>query len=283
MAFFTFCLVRWHHRISPGTISLRPLLSAGVSGQHGQSLLFVDSHWSRVGRERRKSPAHRYRWLDRIWFQDQCALEFQSQSCQCRKSCLFSIRTLWPKIIIRLEKFVQLKKEVAYFESFFENLLGFRSTHGTVDGNLFVTTNTERSHSVASFGEHWLLASQLFQHFRGTGQSVAWFAHTDVQTQFPDTHLAHLVLPLVHLGHGSRCICSLQRECHTIFSNIIAIGGKKEYKDMLQTCSWFGQIVIRQKLRAMGPANVYPKNSAIKLPWCSNERKILTLRTISLK
>ena len=50
------------------------------------------------------------------------------------------------------------------FEAPLKNLLRLGSTDCAVDGNLFVTANTERTHSVTCLGENRLLARQLFQH-----------------------------------------------------------------------------------------------------------------------
>ncbi len=50
------------------------------------------------------------------------------------------------------------------FQSSFKDLFSLGSTDCAVDSNLFVTTDTERSHGVASFGEDGLLARELFQH-----------------------------------------------------------------------------------------------------------------------
>ena len=49
------------------------------------------------------------------------------------------------------------------FQSSFEDLLSLGSTDCAVDGNLFVTTNAERTDGVSGFGEDGLLASKLFQ------------------------------------------------------------------------------------------------------------------------
>lgn len=78
-----------------------------------------------------------------------------------------------------------------------ENLLSLGATDGAVDGNLFVTSDTERSDSVASLRVDGRLAGQLFQHFGSTGQSVTRFTDANVQAELADSHLAHRVLALV--------------------------------------------------------------------------------------
>lgn len=50
------------------------------------------------------------------------------------------------------------------FQAPFKDLLCLGSSHCAMDSDLFVTTDTERSHSVAGLGEDGLLASQLLQH-----------------------------------------------------------------------------------------------------------------------
>ena len=81
-----------------------------------------------------------------------------------------------------------------HLEATFQNLEGFFSPHCHMDGNLFVTTDTERTKSVSSLGEDWLLACQLFQHTRRTGQSVTRLSDTAVEDQ-----LVHFDFP-----HGIR-------------------------------------------------------------------------------
>lgn len=52
----------------------------------------------------------------------------------------------------------------AHFEATFQDLLGLGTTHCAMDSDFLITPDTERTHSVTSLREHWLLTSQLFQH-----------------------------------------------------------------------------------------------------------------------
>lgn len=88
------------------------------------------------------------------------------------------------------------------FEALLQDLLGLLAANGAEDADLLVTTDAERSHGVASFGEHGRLAGQLFEHFRRTGQTITGFADANVQAQFTDAQIAHDVLGLVLLRHA---------------------------------------------------------------------------------
>ena len=65
-------------------------------------------------------------------------------------------------------------------ETTLENLLGLRATDGDVDGDLFITTDTERSDGVPGFRCHGCLTSELFQHLGCPGQPVTRFTDRDV-------------------------------------------------------------------------------------------------------
>lgn len=96
---------------------------------------------------------------------------------------------------VALAEFVLLDLEATL-----ENLLGLRATDGNVDGDLFVTSDTEGSDSVASLAVDRSLTAQLFQHLGGTSQSVTRFTDGDVEDELLDAKLSHGVLGL--LGHG---------------------------------------------------------------------------------
>jgi hypothetical protein len=99
-----------------------------------------------------------------------------------------------------------------------ENLLGLGATDGDVDGNLFVTADTEGTDGVAGLayrgsvrilanlrGERWKrtvdrsLTAQLLEHLGGSGQSVTRLADRDVEHELLDAKLAHGVLGLLRL------------------------------------------------------------------------------------
>ena len=65
-------------------------------------------------------------------------------------------------------------------ETTLENFLSLGATDGDVDGDLFVTTDTERSDGVSSFRCHGCLTSELFQHLGGPGQPITRFTDRDV-------------------------------------------------------------------------------------------------------
>lgn len=60
-------------------------------------------------------------------------------------------------------------------ETTLEDLLGLGATDGDMDGNLFVTADTEGSHGIAGLAVHRRLTAQLFEHLCSTGQSVTRF------------------------------------------------------------------------------------------------------------
>ena len=65
-------------------------------------------------------------------------------------------------------------------ETTFKNFLSLGATDGDVDGDLFVTTDTERSDGVSGFRCHGCLTSELFQHLGGPGQPITRFTNRDV-------------------------------------------------------------------------------------------------------
>jgi len=62
-----------------------------------------------------------------------------------------------------------------------------------VDGNLFVTTDTERSDGVSGLAVNWSLTGQLLEHLGGTGKSVTRFTDTDVENELLDAEFPHNV------------------------------------------------------------------------------------------
>lgn len=76
---------------------------------------------------------------------------------------------------VSLSKFVLL-----HLEATLKDFLSLGSTDGNMDGDLFVTTDTERSDGVSSFRGNGSLTGELFQHLGSPGQSVAGFTDGDV-------------------------------------------------------------------------------------------------------
>lgn len=60
---------------------------------------------------------------------------------------------------------------VIYLKTTFQNFFGFSAANGAMDSDFFITTNAEWTHGVTSFGENWLLASQLFQHLNNENEN----------------------------------------------------------------------------------------------------------------
>ena len=57
-----------------------------------------------------------------------------------------------------------------HFQSSLQQFLGLLASHGAVDSDLFVSSDTKRTNSVSGFRRHRRLTSQLLQHFRGSSQ-----------------------------------------------------------------------------------------------------------------
>jgi hypothetical protein len=77
-----------------------------------------------------------------------------------------------PKVA-RVRKVLSSELVLFYFETPLEDLLGFGTADGDVDGDLFVSADREGADGVTGFGGHGRLAGELFQDFGGTGQAIA--------------------------------------------------------------------------------------------------------------
>lgn len=62
----------------------------------------------------------------------------------------------------------------------FQDLFGLWTSDSDVHSNLFVSSDTESSDSVSSFGVDWSLTRQLFQDLGSSGQSVTGLTDRDV-------------------------------------------------------------------------------------------------------
>jgi len=82
-------------------------------------------------------------------------------------------------------------------EATLEDLFGLGASHGDVDGDLFVTTDAERSDGVSGLAVDRSLTRQLFQHLCSTGETIARLADRDVQDELVDAQLPHGVRALV--------------------------------------------------------------------------------------
>lgn len=100
---------------------------------------------------------------------------------------------------VSLQKFVFL-----YFQSTFQNFQSFLSTDGYMDGNLFVTTDSERTKGVTGFGVDRLLSGKLFEHTSSTCKTISTFSNAAVEDKFVYFNVPHGVLLFV--GHGATWI-----------------------------------------------------------------------------
>src|SRR4051794_17296631 len=68
-------------------------------------------------------------------------------------------------------------------ETTLEDLLGLGATDGNVDGDLFVTTDTEGTDGVTGLGVDGGLTGQLLKHLGGTGETITRLSDTDVENE----------------------------------------------------------------------------------------------------
>lgn len=120
---------------------------------------------------------------------------------------------------------------LTHFQALLQDLLSLCSTDCAVNSDLFVSTDTERTHGVASLRVDGLLASELFQHlkfdkillgenftltsknilhFATTNlccscQSITRFTDADIQAELADLQVAHNILRFVTACFGRRC------------------------------------------------------------------------------
>lgn len=112
----------------------------------------------------------------------------------------------------------------SYLQATIDDLLSFRTANRAVNGNLFVTANTERANSVTCLGENRCLSGELFKNLKFdklvlkettlrksiqifikiylccASQSVTGFANADVQAKLLDLELAHRIGKLLLAG-----------------------------------------------------------------------------------
>lgn len=82
-------------------------------------------------------------------------------------------------------------------EATLENLLGLGASDGDVDSNLFVTSDTEGTDSVAGLAVDGGLTRKLLEHLGGTGKSVTRLADGNVQNELLNLELPHGVASLL--------------------------------------------------------------------------------------
>lgn len=79
-------------------------------------------------------------------------------------------------------------------QALFKDLFSLGTTDSAVNGDLFITANGEGTDSVAGLGVDGGLASQLFQDFGSTAETITAFTDGDVQAQLFDFQISHGVL-----------------------------------------------------------------------------------------
>jgi len=85
-------------------------------------------------------------------------------------------------------------------ETLFEDLHGLGATHGAVDGDLFVATDTETTDCETGLGLDRLLARELVQDLPGTSEDITRATHRNVKAQLLDGQVAHGVFTLLFLS-----------------------------------------------------------------------------------
>jgi len=70
-----------------------------------------------------------------------------------------------------------------------------------MDGNLFITTDSERSEGIPCLGVYGLLSSELFQHTGSTGETITTFTDASVDNELINLDVPHGVL-LAFGRHG---------------------------------------------------------------------------------
>jgi hypothetical protein len=99
---------------------------------------------------------------------------------------------------VLLQEFIFL-----HLEATLQNFQGLFTADGNMDGDLFVTTDTEGSEGITGLRVDGLLSSKLLEHTGGAGQSISGFADAAVENQLVDLNFLHAVyLSFGHLDVG---------------------------------------------------------------------------------
>lgn len=65
--------------------------------------------------------------------------------------------------------------------------------------DLFVSPNAESSDSVSSLGLNWLLLSEILNNLGGLGELITRLSSTEIQNEFVNLDVSHLVVVLLLL------------------------------------------------------------------------------------
>lgn len=93
------------------------------------------------------------------------------------------------------EKLVLLNLQAAL-----KNLHSLGATNSAVNGDLFVTTNRERTNSVAGLGVDGSLTGQVLEDLGSTSKTITGLTNRDVEAELGDLDVPHGVV-LLGAGH----------------------------------------------------------------------------------
>lgn len=79
-------------------------------------------------------------------------------------------------------------------EGVLEEGLSLLSSDGNMDGNLLVSFDRKTSNGVSSFRFNWFLLGQILEHLGGLGEGITGLTGTEVENEFLNLDLSHLVV-----------------------------------------------------------------------------------------
>jgi hypothetical protein len=85
-------------------------------------------------------------------------------------------------------------------EGVLEETLGLLSTNGDMDGNLLISFDRKTSNGVPSFRFNWFLERKILEHLGGLGEGITRLSGTEIENEFLDLDLTHLVVLLFLLS-----------------------------------------------------------------------------------
>jgi hypothetical protein len=93
--------------------------------------------------------------------------------------------------VTSLREVLGLELVLLDLEASLENLLSLGASDGHVDGNLFVSSDRERSDGVSGLGVDGGLTGKLLEHLGGSGKSITGLTNTNVEGELLDSQLSH--------------------------------------------------------------------------------------------
>jgi hypothetical protein len=81
-------------------------------------------------------------------------------------------------------------------KSILEKRLSLGSTNGAMDCNLLVSLDGETSNGISGFAFDWGLSSQIIEYLGSFGELISRLTGTEIENQFLDLDLTHLVVEL---------------------------------------------------------------------------------------